>query len=516
MSSLNRNSYNPDVLSCLANLSNDEVFTPPEIANQMLDMLPGEIWHDSKATFLDPACKSGVFLREIAKRLIEGLKDEIPDLQERIDHIFHKQLYGIAITELTSLLSRRSLYCSKFPNSKYSISRFDSASGNIRFKRIEHTWENGKCKYCGASQKGYERGKELETHAYEWIHTLRPEDIFKMKFDVIIGNPPYQLSTNGSVESQATPIYHKFVLQAKKMKPRYLSMIIPSRWMNGGFGLDAFRSEMLNDKRIQVLHDYLNASDCFQGISLSGGVCYFLWSRDNIGPCSIFTHQENGKTVFSQRYLLEKGLETFIRFPQALSILDKIRSKKEKSFSTIVSQRDPFGLNYYENGKEKMFKLFNSTKKEWYCEIYSFGWQKTGIQYADKKYVTTAKDAINKYKVFISKANGAASSKAPYAVLSKPIIGKPNSICNMTYLMIGPFQDFEEAKNAQQYITTKLFRFLVSLLKNTQNAYKKVYEYVPLQDFSESWTDIKLYKKYGLSNDEIDYIESMIKPMELD
>ena len=135
MSELYDKTYNPDVLSCLANLSNDEVFTPPEIANQMLDMLPKGIWSDPNTTFLDPACKSGVFLREIAKRLIKGLEDEIPDLDERLEHIFKKQLYGIAITELTSLLSRRSTYCSKYPNSRYSVVEFDSAEGNIRYRR---------------------------------------------------------------------------------------------------------------------------------------------------------------------------------------------------------------------------------------------------------------------------------------------------------------------------------------------------------------------------------------------
>ena len=251
--------YKPDVLSCLADLSNDEVFTPPEVANQMLDMLPQELFRDPDTKFLDPACKSGVFLREIAKRLIAGLADKIPDLQERCDHIFKEQLYGISITELTSLLSRRSVYCSKYPNSPFSITKFDDVQGNIVYHKINHTWDkknkDGRCIYCGTSFSG-DLGKinreGLETHAYEFIHTINSKEIFDMKFDVIISNPPYQLKTGGGTvkkksATQAKPIYQKFIEQAKKLNPRYITMIVPARWYSGGIGLNQFRKEMINE-----------------------------------------------------------------------------------------------------------------------------------------------------------------------------------------------------------------------------------------------------------------------------
>lgn len=490
--------HNPDVLNCLANLSSDEVFSPPGLVNDMLDQLPKALWKNKNATFLDPFCKSGVFLREITKRLLKGLETEIPDLQERANHIFTKQVFGIAITDLTALISRRSLYCTKHANNKYSAcSSFKDADGNILFKRIDHTWIRGNCKFCGASQKEYGRGNILETHAYGFIHTDSPETIFNMKFDVIIGNPPYQLSDAGD-STGSSPIYQHFVEQAKKLNPRYLSMIIPSRWFAGGKGLDEFRDTMLNDRRITRLVDYPVAGDVFPGVKIIGGVCYFLWARDANSDCIISTSM-SGKTDTMERKLNQ--FNTFVRFNKAISILEKVNKKNLPSLSDQVSSRKPFGLDTKARPSGKGGITLYANKS---------------VGKIEKDSLTAGKELIGKWKVFISRGygEGGETREYPRMIIGKPIVAPPQSACSETYLVIGAYEKQEEADNLSKYLKTKFLRLLVGLRKNTQDISKEKFAFVPQMPMDKKWTDEKLFKFFNLNEDEITFIDTLIRPIE--
>ncbi len=521
---------NPDVLTCIANLSNDEVFTPPEFANQMLDAVErawadangGEsIWANSGARFLDPFTKSGVFLREITKRLVAGLAEEISDLNERVDHILTNQVYGIAITELTSLLARRSLYCSKWANGKHSIAKsFDAPNGNIWFERIEHDWRNDRCRFCGASRTSLDRGDEMESHAYAFIHTddikARIAELFgdDMQFDVIIGNPPYQLD-DGGFGTSAAPIYQKFVEQAKTLDPRLLTMVIPSRWFAGGKGLDDFRESMLSDDRIRSIDDYLSAADVFPGVGLKGGVCYFLWDRDNPGLCRVSTHFKEWPVSTATRPLLEQGADIFIRFNEGLSILSKVMAVEAgqteslllpvgKRFEDLVSSRKPFGLETTFKGK--------TTGGPQDVVVYQNG----GTGYLDRESIKTGTKLIDSWKVYTGRAAPGTGNRDtyPHRIISTPFIGEPGTISSETYLCIGPLGSKSEAESVLSYLTCRLTRLLILLHKPSQDTTRKVYKFVPVQQWNRRWTDADLYEKYGITDEEIAFIEGIVRPMD--
>ena len=497
--------YNPDVLNCIANLSNDEVFTPPSLANQVLDMLPQELFSNPKTTFVDPFCKSGVFLREIVKRLDRGLADKIPNRQKRIDHIMHHQVFGIALTELTSLLSRRTLYCSKSANSQHSVSYFEDEQGHVFYKAIKHTWVNGKCKYCGASKDVYDRGSESEQYAYQFIHTDNPEKLFpkNMKFDVIIGNPPYQLSDGGNGAS-SKPLYHLFVHQAQRLCPRFLCMIIPARWYAGGKGLDKFRDTMLKDGHISYIADFPNSSDCFAGVNIAGGICYFLWERDKRYKLCKVENFKNDKSVsLAERNLSEYPY--FVRDNDAINIITKIRRKKEKTVDKVVFSRNSFNIPSNERGHER------ERKND--CRLLS----SDGYSFVDRRNIYDKDNILKKHKVIITYAMSGGNKPTVdgnYQIISSLSVLPPDEVCTETYLVISAFNNAKEAKNMISYVKSKFFRFLLLQALSSIHITKSTFIFVPLQDFSHPWTDEMLYEKYGLDEKEIALIESMIRPME--
>jgi site-specific DNA-methyltransferase (adenine-specific) len=518
---------NPDVLTCIANLSNDEVFTPPELANRMLDTLAeawaadhkgADLWADRSVSFLDPCTKSGVFLREITSRLTKGLAAELPDLEERVNHILTKQVFGIGTTYLTSLLARRSVYCSKHATGNHSIANgFASDDGNIWFTRIEHTWVDGRCKYCGANQRDYDRGEGLETHAYGFIHTdnikTRLAELFggDMQFDVIIGNPPYQLGQSGgeAIGSFAMPIYQKFVEAAKGIEPRYLIMVTPSRWFAGGRGLDDFRRETLGDRRLRSLVDYPDSREVFAGVDIAGGISYFLWDSSWNGECKVTTISGGVAGPTLSRYLNEYDI--LVRYNEAVPILERVLgSSGSVAFDSLASQVapiQPFSIRTNFRGAPNNDGMTNPVL------IYQNG----GTGFIERDAIPRNANWVDQWKVFLSgtasEHGGQTDKSGTRRVFSRILVGGPGTACTETYLVAGRYRTKTEATNLGAYLRTKFVRFLVSLRTNTQHLYSERFAFVPKLPMDREWTDKMLYKTYKLTKDEIAFIERMIRPM---
>jgi len=513
-------SRNPDVLTCIANLSNDEVFTPPELANRMLDTLAEawaannggkNIWADKSVKFLDPFTKSGVFLREITSRLNKGLEKEIPELEKRVNHILTTQVYGIGITQITSLLARRSLYCSKHATGKHSIAKsFTSDDGNIWFKRTKHSWKDDNCRYCGAPRAIFDRKEGLETHAYAFIHTdnikSRLAEMLggNMQLDVVIGNPPYQM-TGGAGGTSDSSIYHLFVEQALKLDPRFLSMVIPSRWLAGGRGMDEFRKTMLGDRHMRELVDYPAASDVFPGVEIKAGVCYFLWDAAHKADCKVTTIRGSEVLGPIQRNLGE--YDVFVRDVRAVSILHKVLARREPTINTILTRDTAFGL-------ASNFDGFHEKERSGDVPLYFIRKMKRGVGYIARNVVTKNAHLIDNWKVLVPEAYNGGDG-LPHQILGKPLIAPSPSACTQSFLFFH-VSSRKAAMSLQSYYTTRFFRFMTSLRKITQHALQSTYAWVPMQTWDHTWTDEELYAKYGITRKEQTYIESQVREMNLD
>lgn len=492
----------PDILDCLAQLSNDQVPTPPKLARLMLDELPEHVWREPEYKWLDPGMKSGVFLREVASRLLTGLEQWEPDFEKRREHILQNMLYGAPITEMMGHVSRRSVYCSRNASGEHSLVRFETDDGNFPFVYTQHDIRGDRCRHCNAPA-ALERGPSRENYAYAFLHGTYPtKEMADMKFDVIVGNPPYQIDSDGNTRTM--PIYQKFVAQAKSMEPRYVLMITPSRWFTGGLGLDTYRSNMLADRRIRRLVDYRVEKDAFPGVNINGGVSYFLWDREHNGPCSVSHIPPGGKEgPVEQRYLDEFDL--LVRQNEAVHILRKVRSKGEATLDSRVSAQKPFEFHTNFHGAEtgrgiqEPILMHGSGRKSW----------------VERSAITKNQGWIDEWKVLLAAASD-GNEVLPLPIWDMavgPFVAGPGEICSGSYLVIGPTETKAAAENLALYLRTRFARFLVSLRKGAQHNTSDRFAFVPDLPMDRVWADDELYKRYGITRNEIAFIESEIKEM---
>jgi site-specific DNA-methyltransferase (adenine-specific) len=497
-----RRQHIPDILDCLAQLSNDEVPTPPRLARAMLDLLPERVWSNPDYKWLDPCCKSGAILREVAARLLVGLEKWQPDFAKRREHIFRNMLFGTAVTELTGQVVRRSVYCSHDASGEQSVVRFKYEGGNLPFVPTLHDFgEDGtltKCTVCGAP-KELERGAGRENYAYAFIHGTYPtKEMSDMKFDVIVGNPPYQVDSDGNTRTK--PVYQLFVERAIEANPRYVLMITPSRWFTGGLGLDDYRDCMIADRRLCAIVDNPKVFDCFAGVKIEGGVSYFLWDREHNGDCE-FTTRIDGKSVSTVTRDLRDGEGVLLRDNRAAGVIAKVTAKMTSSVEVEFGPQVPFGLRTnFRHAKPKRFRGAIPVV---------FG---LGVGYVRRDQLERNHAWVDRWKVLVPMAFGDGQATEGSTVLGEPIALAPGSACTQTYFIAGMFDTREQTENYAHYLSTKFVRFLVLQRKATQHLTPDRFHFVPMLDMKRSWTDEKLYKKFGLTTEEREYIERSIKP----
>lgn len=500
----------PDILDVIAALSSDAVPTPPLLARALLDLLPEEVWSNPDYRWLDPATKSGSILREAARRLMDGLAEWEPDPDRRAEHILRNMLHGCGVTLIHAEMTRRSIYVSRDAASTYSVVLFDEPHGNVPFVEAQHDYpvnSQGKasrpCKVCGAPV-GLERGSGRENYAYAFIHDAYPtEEMKDMKFDVIVGNPPYQVGDKKNEEDRAAPIYQHFIQQAIALEPKYIAMIVPSRWFTGGFGLDRFRERMIKDRRMRAIVDNPKLFDCFPGVEIKGGVNYFLWDRDHDGDCE-FSTRIDGRITSSMSRDLRDGVGIVIRDNKSARIVEKVKAHHKGSWGdTVCGPQMAFGQ------MRTNFSGDSATAEPGYIPVV-LG---SRVGFVEPSVIDKNMDWVNRWKVIVPMAGDGHGREVSY-VLGEPIALAPGSACTQTYLVAGLFDTREETENYAYFLTTKFVRFLILQRKTTQHLYSDRFRFVPKLDMKRRWTDAELYKKFGLTKDEAAYIEETIHPRE--
>lgn len=504
----------PDVLETLAQLPNDEVFTPPYFVNEMLELLPEEVWSNPTFRWLDPGIKSGAYLREALKRLMAGLESWEPNPVLRREHILKNMLYGASITELSAEISRRSLYQTvdatgqsiKDDSIKDLVISFSKPEGNVLFVPTEHQIVKGKCVVCRAPEKLVRDRRE--NFAYSFIHGTYPtKEMADMKFDVIVGNPPYQIGmddSQGNRTANITPLYNMFVEKAISLGPRYILMITPSRWFAGGHSLSDYRDRMLNDRRLRSIVDIPNAKEVFPGVEVKGGVQYFLWDSNYEGDCQFSTRVQGEITSTSKRDLRD-GQGVLIRDNFSAEIVKKIASDpfEKGSLAEKVSASDPFGQSIKTNFKGSESESFDGSIPLVFINK---------IGYILPSQLERNHEWVDRWKVLIPMASDGRGGMDQLTVLGEPVALAPGSACTQSYLVAGTFDSENETKNYSNYLTTKFVRFLVLQRKITQHLTPSRFKFVPMLDMSRSWEDKDLYELFNLSPEEIAYIEKAIAP----
>lgn len=500
----------PDVLETIAQLPNDDVYTPPKVVAAMLDILPQDVWLQPDYKWLDPATKSGVYLREVLKRLLVGLADWEPDGMKRREHILKHMLYGAATTQLNGEIGRRTLYQTKNATGaevkdsslRDIIVHLDSPDGNVPYVATDHVFAgtaiDRRCLICGAPEALVRNDRE--NFAYSFIHNTYPTtELHDMKFDVIIGNPPYQIGVEGN--NRTRPIYQLFVERAIALNPRYVLMITPSRWFSGGLGLDNFRRSMLADRRIRTIVDNPKMFDVFPSVEIKGGVSYFLWDREHDGDCN-FNTRIDGQITSTMIRDLRRGKGVLVRSNEAERIIEKVLLRGEASIEHRVSSQKPFG--FLSN-----FQDFTTTRDSTDVRL----WKRDRSEaFVRRNQVSQSEQIIDLWKVLTPEA-GDGHGRVPALVTGNPFVVGPGSVCTQTFLVAAVFDNEKECLRFAAYLRTKFVRFLVHARKASQHTTSDTYAFVPDLPMDRDWSDSDLYDRYELNDDERAHIETSIRSL---